>query len=97
MNDHDPKSEVPVRIILGINDCTKVKTQERPRVGLPRESVVELTKFGWFIFFPGQETGVTDMLFSKKSLHDYEKLYSLDCLGTEERRDNIVIMFTSNF
>ena len=28
------------------------------------------------------------MLFSKTSLHDYEKLCSLDCLGIEERRDD---------
>ena len=28
------------------------------------------------------------MLFSKTSLHDYEKLCNLDCLGIEERRDD---------
>ena len=28
------------------------------------------------------------MLFSKTSLHDYEKLCSLHCLGIEERRDD---------
>ena len=66
-------------------------------MGLPGESTVELTKFGCVIFFAGQETRVTNMLFSKNSLHYYEKLCSLDCLGTEERRDDIVIMFTRNF
>ena len=35
INDHDPKSELPVYVILGISDYTKTKTQERPRVGLP--------------------------------------------------------------
>ena len=28
------------------------------------------------------------MLFSKTFLHDYEKLCSLDCVGTEDRRDD---------
>ena len=36
------------------------------------------------------------MLFSKTSLHDYENLCSLDCLGIEERRDDSN-MFTRSF
>ena len=47
-----------------------------------------MSKLGWVIVSPGQETGVTNMLFSKTSLHDYEKRCSLDCLGIEKRRDN---------
>ena len=54
----------------------------------PGESIAELTKFGWVIVSSGQETGVTNMLFSKISLHDYEKLCRLDCLGIEDRLSN---------
>ena len=43
INDHDPKSELPVHVILGISDYTKTTTQERPRVGLPVEPIAELT------------------------------------------------------
>ena len=32
INDHDPKNELPVHVILCISDYTKIKT--RPRVGL---------------------------------------------------------------
>ena len=53
-------------------------------MGLPEEPTAELTKFEWVIVSPGQETGITNMLFSKTSLHDC----SLDCLGIEERRDD---------
>ena len=89
INDHDPKSELPVHVILGISDYTKIKTQERPRVVLPGKPVAKMTKFEWVIVCPGQETGVLNMLFSSKtSLHDYEKLCSIDCLGIEERRDD---------
>ena len=84
INDHDPKGELPVYVILGISDYTKIKTQEQLTVGLPGEIIAEWTKFGWVITSPGQETGITNMLFSKTSLHDYEKLCSLDCLGIEE-------------
>ena len=79
---------MPVHVILGISDYTKIKTQERPRVGLPGEPIAELSKLGWIIVSPGQETGITNMLFSEPSLHDYEKLCSLDCVGIGERRDD---------
>ena len=93
INDHDLKSKLPVLVILDISGYTKIKTQERPRVGRPGEPIAELTKFGWVFASPGQETGVTNMLFSKTSLHDYEKYCSLDCLGIEKRRDDSDYVF----
>ena len=65
-------------------------------MGRPGEPIAELTKFGWIIASPEEETGVTNMLFSTISLHDYEKFCSLDCLGIK-RDVMIVIMFTRNF
>ena len=47
--DHDPKSELPVHAILGISNYTKIKTQERRRVGFPGEPIAESTKFAWVI------------------------------------------------
>ena len=42
-----------------------------------------------YCFSPEQKSGITGvMLLSKISLHDYEKLCSLGCLGIEERSDN---------
>ena len=88
INDHDPKSKLPAHEILGISDYTKIKTQERPRVGVPEEPIAELSKFGCVIVSPRKETGFTNLLFSKTSLHDYEKCFSLNCLSIEERRDD---------
>ena len=48
---------------------------------LTGEPIANLTK--WVIVSPEQETGVTNMLFSKIFLHDYVKLCSLDSLGIE--------------
>ena len=72
INDDNRKSKLQYKVvvILGISDYAKIKTQERPRVGVPEEPIAELTKFGWVIVSPGQETGVTNMLFSKTSSHD---------------------------
>ena len=78
---------MPVHAVLGISGYTKIKTQERHRVGLPGERIAKLTKFVWVIISPGQETGVKNMLFSKASLHDYQKLCGLDCLGIKGRHD----------
>ena len=30
-----------------------------------------MTKLGWVVIFPGQESSVTKMLFSKTLVHDY--------------------------
>ena len=81
------KNLKPVHVILGVNDYTRIKTKERPRVGLPGESIAELTKLGWVILSPVKENASTNILFAKISLHDYENLYSLDCLGNEEKHD----------
>ena len=44
MNGNDLKAVIPVHIILGVNNYTKIKTQERPRVRHEGEPVAELTK-----------------------------------------------------
>ena len=84
MNGNDLKAVIPVHIILGVNNYTKIKTQERPRVRPEGEPVAELTKLGWVVVSPGNSSEVTNLLFSKTSLHDYENLCSLDYLGIEE-------------
>ena len=38
------KRELTVHAILRGNDYTRIKIQERPRVGLPGEPMTELTK-----------------------------------------------------
>ena len=44
INDHDPKSELQVHVILAISDYTKIIIQERPRVGLLGETIAEFNK-----------------------------------------------------
>ena len=84
INDTDTKKELPVHVILGAGDYTKVKTQERAKVGQPGEPVAELTKPGWVVISHGQETSVTKMLFSKTSVHDYDNLCHFDVLDVKD-------------
>ena len=44
INDNNRKVVLPVHIILGFSDYTKIKTCERSRVALEGEPVTELTK-----------------------------------------------------
>ena len=45
------------------------------------------------VISPGRGSGLTNVMFSKTSVHDYENLCSLDVLGVKEehvRRDEVV-------
>ena len=91
--DYDTKRDLPVHVILGSGGYTKIKTQEKARVGQPEESIAELTRLGWVVSSPVQETGPTNMMFSKTLVHDYKNLCSLDVLGVKEehvRQDEVV-------
>ena len=39
MNDTDAKAELPIHLILGASEYTRIKVQEMPRVGQPGEPV----------------------------------------------------------
>ena len=93
MTDHDTKRDLSVHVIFGAGIYTKIKIQERARVGQPGEPIAELTRLGWVVISPGQESGLTNMMFSKTSVHNYENICSLDMLGVKEdhvRRDEVV-------
>ena len=87
INDHHKKRELSIHVILGVNDYTSIKTQERPRVGLLGEPIAELIKLGWAILLLGKENALTNILFTKTSLHAYENSCSLDCLSIKEKHE----------
>ena len=89
LNDYNSKCQLPIHVVLGVNEYTKIKTPERARIGLLGEPIAELTKLGWYIISPGKENDIANVLFSQTSTHDYEKLCSLDCLGVSEKQHKI--------
>ena len=46
--------------------------------------MAELTKLGWVVISPGQDSSLTNMMFSKTSVDDYENLFSLHVLRVTE-------------
>ena len=87
ISNHDKKCELRVHVILGVNNYSWIKTQEKPMVGLSEEPIAELTKLIWVISSPGKENASSNILFTKTSLNDHKNLCSLDCLGIEEKHE----------
>ena len=67
-NDYDTKSELPIHMILGTSDYTKIKTPERARIELSGEPIAELTKLGWYIVSFGGKNDIANILFSQTSI-----------------------------
>ena len=84
ITDHDTKKDRPVHVISGAGDYTKIKTQERARVGHPGEPIAELTRLGWVVISSVQESGLTNAMFSKIAVYDYQNLCSLDVLRVKK-------------
>ena len=80
MNENQTKATLAIHVILGASDFTKIKTQERPRIGQIDDPVAELTKLGWVIMSPVKESSYSNVLFGTAAINTYEELCSLDVL-----------------
>ena len=74
MDDNDTKTNLPVHLILGISECTRISTAEPQRIGGEWDPVATLTKLGWTITSPGQEFDVSAMLLTQTAQVDYDEL-----------------------
>ncbi len=81
MNDTDTKQELPVHLILGTGEYTKIRTKTTPKIGKSVEPVAQL---GWTIMSPGTEADLTKMLLTQTTPSDYENLCKLDILGLKD-------------
>jgi hypothetical protein len=82
MTDKDDKAELPVHLVIGANEYTKIKTETSPKIGHQGEPIAEKTKFDWTIMSSGKE--VNEMFMTQTSSADYEKLCCLDVLGLDD-------------
>ena len=84
IKDRDKRTKLPVHVVLGNGDYSRIKTETRPRVGKDMEPVAEVTRLGWFIMSPGKEFDRKKMLLTQTDQSDYEQLCRLDVLGLED-------------
>ena len=80
IDDDDTKAELPVHIIIGANNFSKITTDMPARIGTTGEPVAELTKFGWMIISPGKEDH-SNVYLTQSTQHGYEQLYQPNVLG----------------
>ena len=86
MEDTDNRDGLPVHVILGASEHTKMKTASNQKVGRIGEPVAEKTRFGWTIMTSGAEdvdVG-TKIFLTQTSVTDYDELCRLDVLGLED-------------
>ena len=86
--------EYPVHLILGDSTYCKIRTEQVFK-GRPEDPIVEGTTFGWVIH-GGEEYADNKSMFVKET-SDYEKLYSLDVLGVEDRGEDDQLQVYSDF
>ena len=81
MDDVDSKPMLPVHMILGASDYSRVKTTTPTKVGDDGKPVAENTRLGWIIMSQGRETNHSYLMLTKSTPEDYMELCSLDVLG----------------
>lgn len=79
--DKDLKDQLPIHVILGVGDYTKIKTNKQPVIGEIGEPIAEYTKMGWLMMSPGQEFDRKRMLLTQTRQANYEELCRFDVLG----------------
>ena len=77
--------EYPIHIILGDATYCTIKTEEVYK-GQPEDPIVEGTTFGWVVH-GGKEYSDSKCMYVRET-SDYERLYSLDVLGVEDRGED---------
>lgn len=76
--------ELPIHLILGTSEYSRIKTETKPRIGKPFEPIAEPTALGWAMMSSSKETGLSNVYLTKSSAADYEQLCSLVVLGLED-------------
>ena len=84
LEDNDKKSELPIHLILGASEYSRIKTETKPSISKPSEAIAELTTLGWSMMSSGKDTSFPNVYLTKSSAADYEQLCSLDVLGLED-------------
>ncbi|XP_068723854.1 uncharacterized protein [Montipora capricornis] len=87
MNDEDKRPELPIHLILGASEYSRIKTDTKPRIGKAGELVAELTSLGWTMMSSGKEAHIGSLYLTRTSSTDYEQLCSLDVLGLQDGPD----------
>ena len=65
MDDMDTKDFLPLYLILGMCDYTKIKIETAPLIGAAKEPIAETTELGCTIISPGKEVDLSPMFLTQ--------------------------------
>ena len=87
MDDEDTKPKLPIQLILGASEYSRIKTHTKPKIGKAGEPIAELhvTTLGWIMMSAGKEVGLNSVYLTRTSSVEYQQLCSLDVLGLQDR------------
>ena len=93
MEETDTEKILPIHVVLGANEYTKIKMAGYQRVREIGERIAEQTRFGWTIMSFGAEVDIEIIFLTQTSVADYEELCRLDTLRLEDTpiRDQRVV------
>ena len=77
--------EYPIHVLLGDATYCKIRTEQVYK-GQLEDPIVEGTKFGWIVH-GGKEYADSKCMYVRET-DEYERLYSLDVLGVEDRGED---------
>ena len=90
--EESQERELPVHILLGVRDYTRIKDGKRPVMGKDSDApIAESTRFGWVISGGNlKKHGREFCQFRRETVqHEFEQLCSIDVLGlTESKMDS---------
>jgi hypothetical protein len=89
MDFEDTKAELPIHLILGAGDYSRIKTTTKPKSSQPGQPIAELTFLGWTTMSAGEEVDFSNVYRTKSSAADYEELCSLDVLGLKDHPEQV--------
>ena len=87
MDEFQTKAVLPIHVILGASDFTKIKTKEAPRIGKTGDPIAELTKLWWIIISPGKERNYSLLLLKTSAFNSYKEPCNLHVLGISGKDD----------
>ena len=61
MDDNDKKSELPIHVILGVSEYSRIKTEKKAKIGQPSEPIAEHTTLGWTMMSSGKESALSSV------------------------------------
>ena len=89
IEDNSMRNELPIHLILGASEYSRIKLPYMPCIGQSGEPVAALTALGRTIMSPGQEGDYNNMFFAKSNMRDFDQLCSLDVLGIKDKPEQV--------